>query len=177
MPTARAEKQRQVDVLGEELSRASHAFLVDFRRLDVAGATDLRRRLHDQEASFRVVKNTVALRAVEDLPLGQLESAFVGQTAIAYTEGDVVALAKALRDFAREFETPTFKAGVVDGQPITAEEFDAIADLPSREELIARALWLMQYPVSGLVTALGGIVRGLVVALEQIRQQKEQAGQ
>lgn len=170
------EKIEQVELLQQELSAIPHAILVDFRGLDVEGATDLRRRLRDEQASFKVVKNTIALRAVEELPLGQVSEAFEGQTAIAYTTGDIVALAKVLREFTKEHETPQFKAGVVDGKPITAEEFNEIARLPGREELIAKALYLMQYPVSGLVTALSGILRGFVVALEQIRQQKEGSG-
>jgi len=167
------EKKREVEHLHDELSRTPHAILVDFRGLDVAGATDLRRRLHDEDARFRVVKNSIALRAIEDLPLAELRESFQGQTAIAYTGGDVVVLAKTLREFAKEFETPTFKAGVVDGEPITVEEFESIADLPSRDELIGKALYLLQYPVSGLVTALNGIVRGFVVALGQVRDKKE----
>lgn len=167
------DKKREVELLHQELSGTPHAILVDFRGLDVAGATDLRRRLHDQDAKFRVVKNTIALRAIEDLPLADLGAAFEGQTAIAYTGGDIVVLAKTLREFANEFETPTFKAGVVDGEPISVEEFDTIAQLPSREELVGKAVYLLQYPVSGLVTALSGIVRGLVVALGQIQDKKE----
>lgn len=167
------EKKRQVEKLHAELARTPHAILVDFRGLDVAGATDLRRRLYDHDAKFRVVKNSIALRAIEELPLAELQEAFEGQTAIAYTGGDVVVLAKTLREFAREFETPTFKAGVVDGEPITVEEFETLAQLPSREELVGKALYLMQYPISGLVTALNGVLRGFVVALDQIRDRKD----
>ena len=87
----------------------------------------------------KVVKNSTALRAVGDLPLAGLEDEFVGQTAIAYTEGDVVSLAKVLREFAKEIRNPEiFKGGIVDGAPISAEEFDQLAQLPPREELIAQ---------------------------------------
>jgi len=175
--SAIAEKTEQVELLRQELAEVPHAILVDFRGLNVAGATALRRRLREENAQFKVIKNTIALRAVADLPLGELEAAFEGQTAIAYTSENVVALAKVLREFAKEHETPTFKAGVVDGKPITAEQFEQIAKLPSRDELLAKALYLMQYPVTGLVTALSGILRSFVVVLEQVRLQKEEGGE
>ena len=170
----RADKQQQVEQLTESLGQAPTAFLVDFKGLDVARATDLRFKLREREASFRVVKNRLALRAFADGPLAQVEESLAGQTAIAYPHGeDVVGVAKVLRDFAREHEVPTFKAGVIDGEVISAEDFDRLADMPPREELIAKALYLMQYPVTGLVTALSGVLRNFVVVLEQVRQQKE----
>jgi large subunit ribosomal protein L10 len=171
------QKEQAVEVLRRELEGVPHAFLVDFQGLDVAGASDLRRQLRNDDASFRVVKNTVALLAFENQPLAGLREAFVGQTAIAYTGGDVVRLAKVLRDFAKELEIPKFKAGIVDGEPITFEQFEQLADLPPRKELIAKALYLMNYPVTGLVTALSGILRSSVTVLDQIRQKKEEAGE
>jgi large subunit ribosomal protein L10 len=177
MATSRLQKEQAVEGLRRELEGVPHAFLVDFQGLDVAGASDLRRQLRNDDASFRVVKNTVALLAFADQPLAGLSEAFVGQTAIAYTGGDVVRLAKVLRDFAKELETPKFKAGMVDGEPITFEQFEQLADLPPRKELIAKALYLMNYPVTGLVTALSAILRSSVIVLDQIRQKKEEAGE
>ena len=177
MATSRLQKEQAVEGLRRELEGVPHAFLVDFQGLDVAGASDLRRQLRNDDASFRVVKNTVALLAFENQPLASLSEAFVGQTAIAYTGGDVVRLAKVLRDFAKELEIPKFKAGIVDGEPITFEQFEQLADLPPRKELIAKALYLMNYPVTGLVTALSGILRSSVTVLDQIRQKKEEAGE
>ena len=176
MATSRAQKIENAANLREDLAAVPHAFLVDFAGLDVMNATDLRRKIREQEGTFRVVKNATALRAVEELPLAELADAFVGQTAIAYTSGDAVGLAKVLRDFHKEFETPSFKAGIVDGDPISAEQFDQLAQLPGRDELIAKALYLMNYPVSGLVTVLGGVLRQAVTVLERIREQKEAAG-
>ena len=174
---ARAEKTEQIEFLQQELGEVPHAILVDFRGLNVAGATDLRRRLRKEDARFKVVKNTLALRAVADLPLSEVGEAFEGQTAVAYSSANVVALARVLREFNKEHETPTFKAGVVDGKPISAEEFEQIATLPSREMLLAKALYLMQYPVTGLVTALSGILRSFIVVLDQVRLQKEEGGE
>jgi large subunit ribosomal protein L10 len=177
MSIARIQKEENANQLREELSGVPHAILVDFKGLNVENATDLRRKLRDGNASFRVVKNSTVLRAIEDLPLAELDEAFVGQTAIAYTSEDVVALAKVLSEFAKDFETPSFKAGIVDGAPISEEQFEQLAKLPPREELIAKALYLMNYPITGLVTALSGILKSFVVVLEQIRQQKEEAGE
>lgn len=171
------QKEENAKQLREELEQVPHAILVDFKGLNVEWATDLRRKLREGDASFKVVKNSTVLRAVEDLPLAELSDAFVGQTAIAYTEGDIVSLARVLSEFADDFETPSFKAGVVDGAPITEEEFVQLSKLPPREELIAKALYLMNYPLTGLATALNGIVQGFVMVLEQIRQQKEEAGE
>ncbi|MFQ5743197.1 MAG: 50S ribosomal protein L10 [Acidobacteriota bacterium] len=175
--SVRTEKEGQVLLLKQELSDVPHAFLVDFRGLNVEGATDLRRRLRDQQARFRVVKNTVALRAVADSALAQVCEAFVGQTAIAYTDSDVVSLAKTLREFTEAFETPRFKAGMVDGQPISAEQFEELAQLPSRQELLAKMVYLMQFPISGLVTVLHAVLRDFVLVLDQVRQHKEKGGE
>lgn len=170
---ATPEKIEAVERLHEEFQRGPHMFLLDFKGLDVAAATDLRQRVRERDAEFRVVKNTLAMRAARDTALEQLSEAFVGPTAVAYTSDDVVGLAKLLRDFAKEHQVPTFKAGVVDGSPIDLAQFEELADLPSRDELVAKALYLMQYPVSGLVRTLNGVLRNFVLVLEQVRQQKE----
>ena len=177
MSTARLQKEQDAEVLRQELAEIPNAILVDFQGLDVAAATDLRRKLRDGDARFRVVKNSIALRAIEDSPLAGLSDAFVGQTAIAYTDGDIVGVAKTLREFAKELETPNFKAGIVDGVPISAEEFEQLAKLPPRDELLAKMLYLMNYPITGLATALNGILRGFVTVLDQIREQKVEAGE
>lgn len=175
MAIPRLRKEETAKQLREELAEVPHAILVDFRGLNVEGATNLRRKLREGDARLKVVKNSTALRAIEGLPLAKLNDVFEGQTAIAYTDGDIVSLARTLRDFANEFETPNFKAGIVDGVTISVEEFERLADLPPREQLIAKALYLMNYPITGLATALNGILRGFVVVLEQIREKKETA--
>ncbi len=177
MAITRAQKEQNVERLRAEFAEIPHAIVVDFKGLDVAGATDLRRKLGASEARFKVVKNSIVLRAIEDLPLAELKEVLVGQTAIAYTDGDAVSLAKTLREFAKEFETPRFKGGIVDGVPISAEEFEQLAKLPPREELIGKVLYLMNYPITGFVTALSGILRSVVTVLDQIRDKKEEAGE
>jgi large subunit ribosomal protein L10 len=168
------EKQHEIDLLGEEIGGNASAFLLDFKRLTVERSTDLRVKLREQNGRLRIVKNRLAKRAFDGGALGEIEESFRGQTAIAYPTGDdVVAIAKVLRDFTREHEVGEVKAGVLDGKPITPEEFLSLADLPSREELLAKALYLMQYPITGFATALNGVLRNIVVVLEQIRQQRD----
>ncbi len=170
----RTEKIKEVELLAESVGRSAHAFLVDFKGLDVGRTTDLRLRLRERDARLRIVKNRLAKRAFADTPLAALAEAFRGQTAVAYPVGeDVVAVAKVLRDFAEEHELAGVKAGIVDGKVISPEEFRSLADLPSREQLIAQALYLMKYPITGLATVLNGVLRSFVVVLDQIRQQKE----
>jgi len=163
-----------VKQLRADLAGIPHAILVDFKGLDVANATNLRRKLREDEANFKVVKNSTALLAIEDLPLAEFKDLFVGQTAIAYTDGDVVSFAKTLREFGEQFETPSFKGGIVDGAPISASEFEQLAKLPPRDELIGKALYLMNYPIQGLATVLGGILAGVVTVLDQIRDKRAQ---
>lgn len=170
----RTQKEQEVAFLNEAIGSASSAFLIDFERLTVERSTDLRTRLREKEGQLRIVKNRLAKRALAETDLADLDSAFVGQTAVAWTPGeDVVGVAKVLRDFSKEFELAPVKAGVVDGKVITPEEFQSLADLPSREELVAKALYLMQYPITGFATALNGVLRNFVVVMEQVRQQKE----
>lgn len=170
----RVEKQQEVEFLTETIGESQSAFLIDFQRLDVARSTDLRVRLREKDGRLRIVKNRLAKRAFSEGTLAQLETSFVGQTAIAWPVGeDIVSVAKVLRDFAKEHEVATVKAGVVDGKVITPEEFQSLADLPSREELLAKALYLMQYPITGFATALNGVLRNFVVVMEAIRQQRE----
>ena len=176
MAINRAQKEQNVEELRAELAEIQHAILVDFKGLNVAGASDLRRKLRADEAQFKVAKNSIVERAIEDLPLAELKDLLVGQTAIAYTEGDVVGLARTLSEFAEEFETPKFKGGIVDGVPISAEEFEQLAKLPPRDELIGKALYLMNYPITGFVTALSAILRSVVTVLDQIREKKDEAG-
>ncbi len=168
------EKQEEVTTLSDTVGQAENAFLVDFKGLDVARSTDLRIKLREKEGRLRIVKNRLAKRAFTEGALEVLDSNFVGQTAIAYPLGDdVVGVAKVLRDFAEEHEIAPVKAGVVDGRVITPEEFAVLADLPSRDELIAKVLYLMQYPITGLATVLNGVIRNFVVVLGAVQQQKE----
>ena len=175
MPYSRAEKADMVERYSGGIASASHAFLVDFKGLTVAQATDLRTRIRDQGGSYEVVKNRLALRAVEGTGLEGLSDHFRGPTAVAYIEDDPVALAKALTEFQKDVPAIEFKGGVVDGQAIDASQVEAISKMPGREELIAKLLFLLSSPVTGLARGLAAITRQLVVVLDQVGQSKDQS--
>jgi large subunit ribosomal protein L10 len=119
-----------------------------------------------------VVKNTLALIAVKDSPLTALKEQFTGETAVAYNTTDAVALAKALTKFAKDVPAVQFKGAMLSGQVVAATEIQNIANLPSREELIAKVLYLMQHPIRGLAVVLNGTIRNVAVVLDQIAKQK-----
>jgi large subunit ribosomal protein L10 len=176
MPLTRTQKQEMVDRYEGGLARAPHAFLITFQGIKVNDVTELRARVRAAGGSYEVVKNTLALRAIEGKPLAALSSTFTGALAIVYTEGDAVAVAKALTDFAKTVPQIVFRGGIVDGKPIAANEVEQIAKLPSREELIAKLLFLLQSPMTRLVRTLAAIPREFVVVVDQIAKQKAAAG-
>jgi large subunit ribosomal protein L10 len=175
MALTRTQKQEMVDRYESGLARAPHAFLVAYQGIKVNDVTELRARVRAAGGSYEVVKNTLALRALEGKPLAALSSTFTGALAVVYTEGDAVAVAKALTEFAKTVPQIVFKGGIVDGKPIAANEVEQIAKLPGREELIAKLLFLLQSPISRLVRTLAAIPREFVVVVDQIAKQKAAA--
>ena len=174
----RDEKNQVVETLSREIGQASNAFLIEFKGITVPQVTELRRQVRESGSNYVVVKNTLALIALKDSPMIELREKFTGETAVAYTSGDVVALAKALTKFAKDVPAMTFKGGLLDGKVIAAEQVDAIANLPSREELVSKLLFLLQSPIQGLVTVLQANIRNFAVVLDQIAKQKSpEAGQ
>lgn len=168
----RNEKQETIDRYSEGLAAAQHAFLVSFTGISVPQVTELRDKIREQGGHYEVVKNTLALRAVEGKQLQSLSEHFSGPTAVAYIDDDPVALAKALTEFRKDAPVIEFKAGLVDGQPVTAEQVEDIAKLPSREELLAKLLFLLQSPVTRFAQVLNAIPRSFVVVLDQVAQKK-----
>lgn len=160
-----------VDTLTTDLQSASTIVLSDFTGINVEEISELRRRCRVSGVKFRVVKNTLVNRAVEGTAREALGTYFGGPTAIAYSE-DLVAPARVLRDFAKEFGKLELKAGFVDGQVVDAAGVQALADLPGREQLLSQVVGTMQAPLSSLVRTLNATVAGLVNALDQIAKQK-----
>ena len=151
----RTEKQELVDSLHAEFQRSPHAILVDFRGLTVPAVTEFRRKVRQAGSRYRVVKNTLALRAVKDTPLERLGPKFDNTTGVAYTGDDPVALAKALVDFAKDHPQLVLKGGLVSGsQMLDAEGVKALSTMPSLPELRAKLLGLMQAPATQLVRLL-----------------------
>lgn len=173
MARTRSEKKETVQTYQDGLATAPHAFLVGFKGITVPQVTDLRDRVREHGGQYEVVKNTLALIAIKDQPMGDLSDHFTGPTAVAYTGEDVVGLAKALTEFRKEVPAIEFKAGLVDGKAVSTDELEDIAKMPSREELMAKLLFLLQSPVTRFARVLNALTRDFVVVLNQIAEKKE----
>ena len=172
MAQTRDQKQELIEQYQGGIAAARHAFLVNFEGLTVSQATDLRSRIREQGGSYEVVKNRLALRAIEGQEMGELKEHFRGPTAVAYVDDDPVILAKALTEFKKDVPAIEFKGALVDGQAVGADEVEAISKMPGREELIAKLLFLLQSPITRLARGLAAIPRQLVVVLDQVAKQK-----
>ncbi len=168
----RAEKAAEVAELTQQIGKATNAFLIEFKGITVPQVTELRKQIRETNSGYVVVKNTLALIALKDSPLVDLREKFTGPTAVAYNATDAVALAKALTRFAKDVPAVQFKGAMLNGQIVPASEIQNIASLPTREELVAKLLFLMQSPIRGLVTVLQANIRNLAVVLDQIAKQK-----
>jgi large subunit ribosomal protein L10 len=168
----REEKAAVISEFSEGIGQATNAFLIDFKGITVPQVTELRKQVRESGSSYIVVKNTLALIAVKDSPLTQIKDQFTGMTAVAYNTTDAVGLAKALTKFAKDVPAVQFKGALLNGQIVPAAQIQNIANLPSRPELVAKLLYLMQHPIRGLVTVLSANIRNLAVVLDQIAKQK-----
>ena len=176
MPLTLSRKKQLIEDYEEGLAAAPHAFLLDFKGITVPQVTALRDKVRDSGGHYAVVKNTLALRAIDGKSLADLKEHFVGPTAVVYSMNDPVALAKALTDFAKDVPALQFKAGLVERRSIAAGQIKDIASLPSREQLLTKLVFLMQSPVTRFVRVLAAVPQQFVVVLDQVRQQKEEGG-
>ena|SRR5207253_701475 len=168
----RAQKAEEIAELTQEIGKANNAFLIDFKGITVPQVTELRKQVRETKSGYLVVKNTLALLALKDSPIVAMREQFSGPTAIAFNANDAVVLAKALTKFAKDVPAVRFKGALLNGQVVPAEQIQAIASLPTREELVAKLLFLLQSPIRGLVTVLQGNIRNLAVVLDQIGKQR-----
>jgi large subunit ribosomal protein L10 len=168
----REQKAAEVSELTEQIGKASNAFLIDFKGITVPQVTELRKQVRQTNSGYVVVKNTLALIALKDSPIINMKEQFTGPTAIAFNSTDAVVLAKALTKFAKDVPAVQFKGALLNGQVVPASEIQNIANLPSREELVAKLLFVLQSPIRGLVTVLQANIRNLAVVLDQIAKQK-----
>jgi len=169
------QKKEAVRELKEKITAAKALVLADYRGLTVEQDTELRRALRKAGVEYRVVKNTLTRFAAKESGLEGLEPFLEGPTAIALSDTDPVAPAKVLSEYAKKYEKLELKVGVVEGKIVDVNGIKALADLPPKEVLIAKVLGGFNAPTAGLVNVLNGNIRGLVVALNAIREQKESA--
>jgi large subunit ribosomal protein L10 len=165
------QKAAAVAELTDSLKEAEAIFAVDYRGISVTQAADLRRRLVEADAVFRVVKNRLAKRAVADAGTEGVDDLLVGPTALTLIKGDAVVAAKAIATFTREHQVLEYKGGLMDGEVLDADSFQAIARLPGVDVLHGQLVGLTASPLTGLVTGLNSMISGLAIALGQIAEQ------
>ena len=169
----REQKAQVIEEVAGAIQESQAVFAVDYRGISVPQAAELRTALRGADSTFTIVKNTLAERAADQVGADGLKELLQGPTAMTFVRGDAAAAAKALRDFRRGTGGTLleFKGGWMNGQPLTPEDVDAIAQLPSREVLIGRLVGLIASPLSGLVTALNNLPAGLARQLQAIADQ------
>jgi large subunit ribosomal protein L10 len=167
MAVTRARKTEQVEKLGKELQNVSSLIVTTYSKLTVAQDYELRKTLRGSGAKYTVVKNTLAERASKGTNAEEVLKGLTGVTSIAYTSGDPVALAKALSKYAKDNPEFTFKSGVVEGRVISINQIQALATMPSKEEIYSKLLFLMNAPAQRLVTVMNAVGRDIAVVINQ----------
>jgi large subunit ribosomal protein L10 len=168
----KSEKEAMVQTLAEKFSKAKSIVVASFHKMDVATATQLRRKLREGGVEYKVIKNTLAKRAAQGTPVAAVADDFVGPIALAISYADVVAPAKILMEFLKDRDFLKVMSGVVDGQRIQAAEVNALSKLPGLPELRASLLGLLMQPASQLVRTLAEPGSSLARVLAQ-RAEKE----
>lgn len=169
------QKKEIVNEISKKIADAKAIVFADYRGLTVEQDTQMRKALRDAGVEYKVVKNTLTKFAVKENGFDELESYFNTPTAMAVSDSDPVAPAKVMSEYAKKFDKLEIKAGVVEGKIVNIDAIKALAELPSKEVLIAKVLGGFNAPLSGLVNVLNGNIRGLAVALSAIAEKKAEA--
>jgi large subunit ribosomal protein L10 len=172
----RDQKAAAIAEIAANIEESQAVFAVDYRGISVPQVAELRAKLREADASFRVVKNSLTERAADQTGAEQLKPLLQGPTALTFVRGDAALAAKAVADYARLTQLLPFKGGLMEGAALDAEQIRAISRLPSREVLYGQLVGVVASPISGLVRTLGALVGGLAVALGQV-QEKKQSGE
>ena len=170
---SKGKKKEELDALKKELADVKNLFVAQFQGMTVAQDTELRQKIRGTQSKYRVVKNTLAKKAAEGTAVEGVAKSFDGSTAIAYNANDPVSLAKALTAYAKANPLFVFKAGIVEGRVINLAEIANVASMPSKEEIIAKLLFLINSPAQRLAIVMNGVARNLAILLRQAVEQKK----
>jgi len=171
----RDQKATAVAEIAEQIKESEAVFAVDYRGITVAQVAELRGKLRETDATFRVVKNTLTERAADQADAEALKSLLAGPTALTFIRGDAAAAAKVIADFQKSTggELLPFKGGIMDGAAFDAAQITAISKLPSRQVLYGQLVGIVASPITGLARSLNGLVSGLAIALGGVLEKKE----
>lgn len=169
----RDEKAAVIEQIAAEITEANAVLAVDYRGISVGQAAELRGKLRESGASFRVVKNSLTERAADQVGAESLKALLAGPTALTFVNGDVALAAKAIADQARATQLLPFKGGIMDGAPVTPEEVASIARLPARDVLYGQLVGLVSSPIGGLVRTLNALISGVAVQLGGVLAKKQ----
>jgi large subunit ribosomal protein L10 len=169
----REQKAAAVAEIADSIKEADAVFAIDYRGISVPQAAELRTRLREVDATFRVVKNSLTERAVDEVGADALKTLLEGPTALTFVRGDAALAAKALQTFRRETDKLEFKGGLLGAEAVDTEQLLALARLPARDVLYGQLVGVVASPISGLVRTLNALISGLALQLGQIAEKKE----
>jgi large subunit ribosomal protein L10 len=169
----RDQKATAIAEIAAKIDESQAVFAVDYRGISVPQVAELRSKLRESDASFKVVKNSLTERAADQVGAETLKELLEGPTALTFVRGDIATAAKAVADYGRATQLLPFKGGLMDGAALDPEQIRSLSRLPSREVLYGQLVGVVASPISGLVRTLSALVSGLAVALEQVREKKE----
>jgi large subunit ribosomal protein L10 len=169
----RDQKATAIAEIAANIDESQAVFAVDYRGISVPQVAELRAKLRESDATFKVVKNSLTERAADEVGAETLKALLEGPTALTFVRGDIATAAKAVADYGRATQLLPFKGGLMDGAALDPEQIRSLSRLPSREVLYGQLVGVVASPIGGLVRSLGGLLGGLAVALGQVREKKE----